>query len=111
MRKAYRIVGSSFQRPANLPEGFEIRERLVGEEIQLQSGLSFREVKDGSVVLYQKGVDRSNARISSEDVQELFRFLGDVAAYHMYQKAMTKCPGTPHRGHASSDWSCPLDRA
>lgn len=86
MRKAYRIVGSSTTKPVNLPEGFEVRERLVGEEIELESGLSFREVKDGSVVLYQRGVDRSNAKISPEEVQVLFRFLGDVAAYHLAQK-------------------------
>ena len=22
----------------------------------------------------------------------------------------SKCPGYPHEGHASSDWTCPLDR-
>jgi hypothetical protein len=25
------------------------------------------------------------------------------------QTTLTRCPGVPHAGHASSDWTCPLD--
>lgn len=26
------------------------------------------------------------------------------------EKPKSKCPGIPHRGHASTDWTCPYDR-
>ncbi len=79
MRTAYRIVGSSTTKPENLPEGFEIRERLVGDEFQSESGLVFVEAKDGSVVVYKKGLERSNAKLNHSEILGLFRFFGDVA--------------------------------
>lgn len=118
MKKAYRVVGSSFEHPGELPEGFTVKERLVGDSLTVESfrggNLTFQEVKDGSVVLFKEGESGSQVHFKAEDIQKIFRFLGDVAVQHPEcfhtPKAYTKCPGTPHRGHVSSDWSCPLER-
>lgn len=107
MRKAYRVTGSTFTKPENLPEGLTVKERFVGD-ITSTSEFVFHEVKDGSVVIYRQGVPNSNAKVSYEELETVWRFLLKVWQDHYPQ---TKCPGTPHRGHASSDWSCPLDRA
>lgn len=119
MRKAYRITGSSFNHPGTLPEGFTVKERLVGESLTLPShregNLTLMEVKDGSVVVFVEGVSHSQIHFRAEDIQKIFRFMGDVAVAHPNEclrdeKVPSKCPGTPHRGHSASDWSCPLDR-
>lgn len=75
MRKAYRITGSSFERPENLPEGFTVKERLVGESLELSNGLSFQEVKDGTVVAYRKDQSGSNVKLSRDDQWLLMVFL------------------------------------
>lgn len=109
MRKAYRITGSSFEKPANLPEGFVVKERLVGDSLTVEGfrggNLTFQEVKDGSVVLFKEGQSGSQLHFRAEDIEKIFRFLGDVAVQQ------TKCPGTPHRGHTSSHCACPRDYA
>jgi hypothetical protein len=112
MRKAYRITGSSFTEPSNLPEGFTVKERLVGEVLGTKA-LVFHEVKDGSVVVYRQGVAGSNVKLSPEEVREVmnFLYLVDQEARRRAVLESTKCPGTPHRGHSASDWSCPYDRA
>jgi hypothetical protein len=116
VRKAYRVAGSSFTKPENLPEGLTVKERLVGEVLGTSS-LVFHEVKDGSVVVYRQGVPNSNAKLSYEEVRKVMIFLNRVVNAHLIQVNtsmignVSKCPGTPHRGHASSDWSCPLDRS
>lgn len=78
MRKAYRITGSSFTKPDNLPEGYSVKERLVGEVLGTQA-LVFHEVKDGSVVVYRQGVANSNVKLSPKEVVEVRTFLGRVA--------------------------------
>lgn len=78
MRKAYRISGSSFERPENLPEGFSVKERLVGEVLGTKE-LVFHEVKDGSVVVYRQGVSGSNAKIRPEEINDVIAFLFRVA--------------------------------
>lgn len=79
MRKTYRITGSSLTKPDNLPDGFEVRERLVGE-ILGTSQLVFREVKDGSMVVYRQGVAGTNVKLSWEEVQKLAGFLVEMVA-------------------------------
>lgn len=111
MRKAYRITGSSFAEPKNLPEGFSVKERLVGEVLGTDA-LVFHEVKDGSVVVYRQGVAGSNVKLSPEEVRQVMMFLNRVqnSFINSYaEKARTMCPGTPHRGHSASDSHCPLD--
>lgn len=114
MRKAYRITGSSFDKPENLPEGFTVKERLVGEVLGTNA-LVFHEVKDGSVVVYRQGVSGSNVKLDPEEVKEVMMFLNKVYNSYMqtpeFRKSLErKCPGTPHRGHSASDWSCWMDR-
>lgn len=113
MRKAYRITGSSFVEPKNLPEGFSVKERLVGEVLGTDA-LVFREVSDGSVVVYRQGVAGSNVKLSPDEVRELLNFLTPIVYYHHVEGVLaarkaSKCPGTPHRNHTSSDCHCPLD--
>jgi hypothetical protein len=79
VRKAYRITGSSFVEPKNLPEGFSVRERLVGDILGTKE-LVFHEVKDGSLVVYRQGVAGSNVKLSWEEVQQLAGFLVEVVA-------------------------------
>ena len=79
MRKAYRITGSSTTKPENLPEGFTVRERLVGDILGTKE-LVFHEVKDGSMVVYRQGVAGSNVKLSWEEVQQLAGFLVEVVA-------------------------------
>jgi hypothetical protein len=113
VRKAYRITGSSFTEPINLPEGFTVKERLVGEVLGTKA-LVFHEVKDGSVVVYRQGVAGSNVKLSPEEVGEVAKFLVRVftdTGARKVAESYSKCPGTPHRGHSASDWSCPYDRA
>lgn len=85
MRKAYRITGSSHQKPENLPEGFSVKERLVGDVLGTKE-LVFHEVKDGSLVIYRQGVAGSNAKLSFEEVQDLAQFLSQMIYYHKIQK-------------------------
>lgn len=82
MRKAYRISGSSFVRPENLPDGFTVKERLVGEVFSTRD-LVFHETKDGSVVVYRQGVPGSNVKISLDEVIRLSNFLRTVALDHL----------------------------
>lgn len=114
MRKAYRIIGSSTTKPENLPEGFTVKERLVGEVLGTKE-LVFHEVKDGSVVVYRQGVSGSNVKLSFDEVGQLASFLVNIVADKRLRdidaRRASKCPGTPHRGHSSSDWHCPLDYA
>lgn len=77
MRKAYRITGSSFTKPENLPDGYTVKERLVGEVFGTEV-LVFHEVKDGSVVVYRQGVAGSNVKLSPEEVGQLCDFLSRV---------------------------------
>lgn len=114
MRKAYRVTGSTFVHPGELPEGLTVKERLVGE-ILGTNALVFREVKDGSVVVYRQGVPGSNVKLDPEEVKEVMMFLIKVRDSYMqtpeFRKSLeSKCPGVPHRGHFAADWSCPLDR-
>lgn len=81
MHKAYRIVGSSETYPTNLPKGFEVREREVGEVLGTQE-IVFREVKDGSVVMYRQGVANSSAKILPDELEEVWRFLLKVWQEH-----------------------------
>lgn len=81
MRKAYRIAGSSTTKPENLPEGFTVKERLVGEVLGTKE-LVFHEVKDGSVVVYRQGVPNSNVKLSPEEVKEVVKFFAEVIYYH-----------------------------
>jgi hypothetical protein len=81
VRKAYRITGSSFVEPKDLPEGFSVKERLVGEVLGTQA-LVFHEVKDGSVVVYRQGVAGSNVKLSPEEVKEVVKFLSEIVYYH-----------------------------
>jgi len=113
VRKAYRITGSSFTKPDNLPEGFVVKERLVGEVLGTKD-LVFHEVKDGSVVMYRQGIAGSNVKIPFEDVVKVASFLVNVVAdkrVRDIQSTASKCPGTPHRNHTSSHCACPLDYA
>lgn len=118
MRKAYRVTGSTFEKPENLPEGLTVKERLVGDTLTVPSfrsgNLTLVEVKDGSVVIFKEGESGSQIHFRAEDIQKIFRFLGDVAVSHAEclhgEKVFSKCPGVPHEAHASSDWSCPYDR-
>jgi hypothetical protein len=89
-----------------------VKERLVGEVLGTKA-LVFHEVKDGSVVVYRQGVAGSNVKLSPEEVREVmnFLYLVDQEARRRAVLESTKCPGTPHRGHSASDWSCPYDRA
>lgn len=113
MRRAYRVTGTSFTKPENLPEGYTVKERLVGEVLGT-TALVFREVKDGSLVVYRQGVANSNVKLSFEEVVQLASFLVNVVSdkrvRDIQEKQASKCPGSPHRGHSFSDWSCPLDR-
>lgn len=34
-----------------------------------------------------------------------------LAQRHIQRFHPSQCPGAPHQGHASSDWTCPLERA
>lgn len=85
MRKAYRINGSSFDKPENLPEGFTVRERLVGN-IHATKELVFHEVKDGSMVVYRQGVPNSNVKLSYDEVKALSLFLRETVYYHYTQQ-------------------------
>ena len=108
MRKAYRITGSSFYTPENLPEGFTVKERLVGE-VMTAKELAFHEVKDGSLVVYQQGVAGSNVKITLNDVYRLMVFCNKIVNDH-YRPDMYRqpgCPGTPHRGHTRDYETCP----
>jgi hypothetical protein len=78
VRKAYRITGSSFTKPDNLPEGFAVKERIVGEVLGTKD-LVFHEAKDGSVVVYRQGVSGSNVKLSPTEVEEVLFFLQRVA--------------------------------
>ncbi len=86
MRTAYRIVGSSTTKPENLPEGFEVRERLVGEVHQVRLGAdknaNFVENKNGDVVVYQEGTRNSNFVVRHDDLPALFQFLNRVWIEH-----------------------------
>lgn len=97
-----------------------MKERLVGDTLTVPSfrsgNLTLIEVKDGSVVVFKEGESGSQIHFRAEDIQKIFRFLGDVAVAHPQEclhteKVCTKCPGTPHRGHTSPDWICGLDQA
>lgn len=85
MRKAYRITGSSFDRPENLPEGFTVKERLVGEVFSV-GGLVFHEVQDGSMVVYRAGVTGSNVKLTYEELKSLSHFLSETVYHHYAQK-------------------------
>lgn len=87
MRKAYRITGSSHQKPENLPEGFSVKERLVGDVLGTKD-LVFHEVKDGSLVVYRQGVAGSNAKLSFEEVQDLAKFLNQMVYYHKIERLL-----------------------
>lgn len=86
MRKAYRITGSSFNHPGALPNGFTVKERLVGDVLKVPShregNLVLMEVKDGSVVVFKEGVPNSQIHFRAADIQKIFRFLGEVAVAH-----------------------------
>lgn len=123
MRKAYRVTGSTFTHPGELPEGLTVKERLVGDILGTKEYV-FHEVKDGSLVIYRQGVPNSNYKLDWDEVQKLAGFLVDMVADKRVrdlrerqdrcnhgEKIKSKCPGTPHRGHSASDWSCPLDRS
>ena len=90
MRKAYRITGSSFDKPENLPEGFAVKERLVGDVLGT-TALVFHEVKDGSVVVYRQGVPNSNVKLSPEEVRDVMNFLYRVReSYEISQFGVTQ---------------------
>jgi hypothetical protein len=86
MRKAYRVTGSTLVHPGTLPEGLTVKESLVGDTLTVPSfregNLTFVEVRDGSVVLYKEGENNSQMHFRAEDIQKIFRFLGDVAVAH-----------------------------
>jgi hypothetical protein len=83
VRKAYRIKGSSFTKPENLPEGFEVRERMVGDTVNLRNGVCLQEAKDGSVVMYRKGESGSNVKLSRDDQFVIMVFLNRVINSHI----------------------------
>lgn len=87
MRKAYRINGSSFDKPENLPEGFTVKERLVGD-IHATKELVFHEVKDGSMVVYRQGVPNSNVKLSYDEVKALSLFLSETVYYHHVERIL-----------------------
>lgn len=93
MKKAYRITGSSTVKPENLPEGFTVKERLVGEVLGTKE-LVFHEVRDGSVVVYRQGVPNSNVKLSPEEVKEVVRFFSEVIYYHHVESILE---GRKHR--------------
>lgn len=81
MRKAYRVTGSTFTKPENLPEGLTVRERLVGEVLGT-TALVFQEVKDGSMVVYRQGVPNSNVKLSRMEMYKVMIFLNRVINSH-----------------------------
>lgn len=82
MRKAYRVTGSTFTKPENLPEGLTVKERLVGEELELSGGLSFFEVKDGTIVCFMKGASKSNQKLSRDDIYRAMIFFNKILNTH-----------------------------
>jgi len=93
MRKAYRVVGSSLEEPTNLPEGLEVRECLVGE-VMGTAAFVFKEVKDGSVVIYRQGVPNSNAKLSPGEVRDVMNFLYRVYQDAGYRRVMEQLNGS-----------------
>lgn len=87
MRKAYRVTGSSTTKPENLPEGFTVKERLVGEILGTKE-LVFHEVKDGSMVVYRQGVAGSNVKLSYEEVYALMLFCNKHVNEHFAQNRL-----------------------
>lgn len=81
MRKAYRVTGSTFTKPENLPEGLTVKERLVGEVLGT-TAFVFQEVKDGSVVVYRQGVPNSNVKLSRMEIYKVMIFLNKVINSH-----------------------------
>jgi hypothetical protein len=116
VRKAYRVSGVTFTPPGKLPEGLVAKEVMVGETMGT-SEFVFREVKDGSVVIYRQGVPNSNAKLSPDEVKQVMIFLNRVVNAHLIQVntsmigGVSRCPGTPHRGHSYGNTECPLDYA
>lgn len=112
MRKVYKVTGFSATHPGDLPNGFSVSEKEVGEVHQIMfegSGrhTNFVETKQGDVVVYREGITNSNFKIPHDELPALVRFLNQVWLEH---RGPSNCPGTPHMGHSASDWSCPLDR-
>lgn len=121
MRKAYKVLGVSTVKPENLPKAFTVVEKMVGEVHQVSptrgSGhINFVETKNGEVAVYREGVQGSNLNIPHSELPALVRFLNHIWLEHREdecnhgEKVYSKCPGTPHRGHSASDWSCWMDR-
>jgi hypothetical protein len=79
MRKAYRVTGSTFTHPGELPEGLTVKERLVGDMLGTKEYV-FQEVKDGSLVIYRQGVPNSHYKLDWEEVQRLAGFLVEMVA-------------------------------
>lgn len=117
MQKAWKIVGVSTVKPESLPKGFTVVEKEIGcvHQIPLESGrhINFVENKAGDIVVYREGVSNSNFRIPREEFADLMTFMRHVYAEHCThgEKVLSKCPGTPHRGHTSPYWICGLDQA
>lgn len=85
MRKAYKIVGLSTTKPENLPNGFSVQERSVGEVYQVNTllgNVNFVETKTGDIVIYKEGVQGTSIKIPHERLRALAGFLLQVYFEH-----------------------------
>lgn len=120
MQKAWKVMGVSTVKPEGLPKAFTVVEKEIGEVYQVDAlrgagKVNFVETPKGDIVIYREGVQGSGWSIPHGQMIGLVQFLARIYNEHLTEdckhgvKMFSKCPGTPHRGHASSDWSCPLD--
>lgn len=87
MRKVYKVNGFSPKHPGNLPPGFTVTEKEVGDVHQIEFAASgrhanFVETKQGDVVVYREGVNNSNFKIKHDQLPDLIRFLNQVWLEH-----------------------------
>lgn len=118
MQKAWKVMGVSTIKPEGLPGAFTVVEKEIGcvHQIPTVNGrhVNFVEAKNGDVVVYREGVSNSNFKIPAEDISQLIKFLMHVhteQGARIVRDAFSKCPGTPHRGHFSTAFICPLDQS
>lgn len=122
MQKAWKVLGMSTTKPEGLPGAFTVVEKEIGEVHQINplrgSGrVNFVETPNGDVVVYREGVSGSSINIPHGELPDLARFLNHVWREHREdscshgEKVFSKCPGTPHRGHFSTAFICPLDQS
>ncbi len=92
MRKVYKVTGVSPKHPGNLPPGFTVTEKEVGDVHQIEFAASgrhanFVETKQGDVVIYREGVENSNFKIKHDQLPGLIRFLNQVWLEHRDQNS------------------------